>query len=84
MVTAERDICRRANDRDRRPELVGRICHELALRLQRAAQSGDERVERAGELAQFVGTVRMPDIFHAGERNLRRAPRHVGNRPQPD
>ena len=48
---AQRDVGGRAHDRDRRPQLVGRVRHELALRLERRcdrAQADRGEPETAG------------------------------------
>jgi len=37
------------------------VGHELPLRLQRRAQAGEQRVERGGELADFVRAQRRPE-----------------------
>ena len=74
-----RDMLVRALGKDRAQEIIERMAAS-----RRPTRFSFARDSDPAQLAQFVGTVRMPDIFHAGERNLRRSPRHVGNRPQPD
>ena len=46
------------NDRDRRPQLVRRIRHELPLSLEHAREPVEQRIERLREAAQFVIRVR--------------------------
>ena len=60
------------------------VGHELALRAKGGAQPRQQPVERARQLADFVCTILTAKVLGAGDRQVRRLARHVGERPQPD
>ena len=53
-TVAREDLDVRPQARERRPELVGRVRHELPLRAGRLLERSEHRVERRGETAQLV------------------------------
>ena len=84
VIAAQRDVGGRAHDRHRRAQLVRRVGHELALRLQRRAQPRDQPVERVRQLAELVGPrrfVRDPRGPFGAIRAARCAMSVIGRRP---
>jgi hypothetical protein len=55
LGVGQRDVGLRADDRQRRAQLVAGVGEEAALRVERAGEAVEHRVERLAQLAQLVG-----------------------------
>ena len=83
-VARQRDLRCRADDRDRRPQFVRRVRHELTLRIDDGGEPIEQPVERRCERAELVAGMRRRQAANrcALGRDRLCLPRHVAERPQ--